>query len=307
MRSTDLVKKIWGVIYPMLIYLGIQILLINVIQTVCTVYWYFNGFTSMEEIKILIAQTLHGKELVLIMMSALITIPILIFFMKRDIEHKKATHTYKKFELSNRWLYLLIIPFGFFNMEWANMFVSVLQMFMPEFMIDSYSGAQNAIYNSGVAVQFVAAGFTAPIVEELIFRGLIYNRLKDMVNVKWAVILSAVLFGVFHGNWVQAPYAVIIGLVAAFVYEKYKSIIAPILLHMTVNITSVGISYLAQKLNETQKISTQQFSDWYILETISTSMLTFLVLAVVMGIIINKMVNPKEVENEIIDSGDSVL
>ena len=64
MRSTDLVKKIWGVIYPMLIYLGIQILLINVIQTVCTVYWYFNGFTSMEEIKILIAQTLHGKELV---------------------------------------------------------------------------------------------------------------------------------------------------------------------------------------------------------------------------------------------------
>lgn len=307
MKSTGLVKKIWGLIYPMLIYLGIQILLINVIQTVCAAYWYFNGFTSMEEINILIAQTLHGKELVLTMISSLITIPILIIFMKRDIEDKKESHTFKKFELNNKWLYLLIIPFGFFNMEWANMFVSVLQMFMPEFMIDSYSGAQNAIYNSGVAVQFVAAGFTAPIVEELIFRGLIYNRLKDMVNVKWAVILSAVLFGVFHGNWVQAPYAVIIGLVAAFVYEKYKSIIAPILLHMTVNITSVGISYLAQKLSETQKISTQQFSDWYILETISTSMLTFLVLAVVMGIIINKMVNPKEVEDEIIDSGDSVL
>lgn len=307
MKSTGLVKKIWGLIYPMLIYLGIQILLINVIQTVCAAYWYFNGFTSMEEINILIAQTLHGKELVLTMISSLITIPILIIFMKRDIEDKKESHTFKRFELNSKWLYLLIIPFGFFNMEWANMFVSVLQMFMPEFMIDSYSGAQNAIYNSGVAVQFVAAGFTAPIVEELIFRGLIYNRLKDMVNVKWAVILSAVLFGVFHGNWVQAPYAVIIGLVAAFVYEKYKSIIAPILLHMTVNITSVGISYLAQKLSETQKISTQQFSDWYILETISTSMLTFLVLAVVMGIIINKMVNPKEVEDEIIDSGDSVL
>lgn len=307
MKGTDLAKKIWGLIYPMLIYIGIQILLINVIQTVCAAYWYFNGFTSMEEINILIAQTLHGKELVLTMISSLITIPILIIFMKRDIEDKKESHTFKRFELNNKWLYLLIIPFGFFNMEWANMFVSVLQMFMPEFMIDSYSRAQNAIYGSSVAIQFFAAGLMAPIVEELIFRGLIYNRLKEIVNIKWAAIFSAVLFGVFHGNWVQAPYAIIIGLVAVFIYEKYKSIIAPILLHMTVNITSVGISYLAQKLNETQNISTQQFSDWYILKTISTSMLTFLVLAVIMGIIINNIVKPKEVEDEIINSGDSVL
>lgn len=307
MKSTDLVKKIWGVIYPMLIYLGIQILLINVIQTVCTVYWYFDGISSMEEIKSLMVQVLSGKEMILTMMSALITIPILIFFMKRDIEHKKAVHTYKKFELNNRWLYLLIVPFGFFNMEWANMFVSVLQMFMPKFMIDSYSGAQNVIYGSSVAVQLLAAGFAAPIVEELIFRGLIYKRLKEIVNLRWAVVLSAVLFGVFHGNWVQAPYAVIVGLVAVFVYEKYKCIIAPILLHMTVNITSVGISYLVQKINEAQNISAQQFSNWYIIEAISTSMLTFLVLAVVTGIIINKVVNPKEVGDENINSSNSVL
>lgn len=307
MKSTDLVKKIWGVIYPMLIYLGIQILLINVIQTVCTVYWYFDGISSMEEIKSLMVQVLSGKEMILTMMSALITIPILIFFMKRDIEHKKAVHTYKKFELNNRWLYLLIVPFGFFNMEWANMFVSVLQMFMPKFMIDSYSGAQNVIYGSSVAVQLLAAGFAAPIVEELIFRGLIYKRLKEIVNLRWAVALSAVFFGIFHGNWVQAPYAVIIGLVAVFVYEKYKCIIAPILLHMTVNITSVGISYLVQKINEAQNISAQQFSNWYIIEAISTSMLTFLVLAVVTGIIINKVVNPKEVGDENINSSNSVL
>ena len=307
MKSTGLVKKIWGVIYPMLIYLGIQILLINVIQTVCTAYWYLNGISSMEEIRSLSVQVLSGKELILTMMSAAITIPILIIFMKRDIEHKKAADTFKKYELSNKWLYLFILPFGFFNMEWANMFVSVLQMFMPKFMIDSYSGAQNAIYGSSLAVQFLAAGFVAPVVEELIFRGLIYKRLKDIVNIKWAAILSAVLFGVFHGNWVQAPYAVIIGLVAVFVYEKYKSIAAPILLHMTANIASIGISYLAQKINETQNINTQQFSDWYILKAISTSMLTFLVLAVITGIIINKIVKPKEVGDENIDSSDSML
>ncbi|MCI9565934.1 MAG: CPBP family intramembrane metalloprotease [Eubacterium sp.] len=307
MKSTGLAKKIWGVIYPMLIYLGIQILLINVIQTICAVYWYFNGISSMEEIKSLMMQMLSGKELILTMMSALITIPILIFFMNRDTEHKKTSHTYKKFELTNRWLYLLILPFGFFNMEWANMFVSILQMFMPKFMIESYSGAENVIYGSSVAVQFLAAGFAAPVVEELIFRGLIYKRLKDIVNIRWAAILSAVLFGVFHGNWVQAPYAIIIGLTAVFVYEKYKSITAPILLHMTVNIASVGISYIAQKINETQNISTQQFSDWYILEAISTSMFTFLVLAVMTGIIINKIVKPKEVGDENINSSDSML
>lgn len=307
MKKTSLAKGIWGIIYPMLIYLGIQILVVFVIELSYVVYWHMHGVSSSEEINSMLTEALQGRTLLLTLISALVTIPVLAIFMKKDIDAKKEAHIFVRYKPINKLLYLLIIPFGIFNMEWANMFVSILQMFMPQFMIDSYSGAQTAIYGSSVALQLITGGIVAPVVEEMIFRGLIYKRTKELTNIKIAAVISAVLFGIFHGNWVQAPYAIIIGLVAVFVYEKYKSLIAPILLHMSANIASVGISYLATKIVQQQAGGTQQISDWYMMKALAFSMLLFLVLAVGIGVIINSTVRPKEVENETIDSNDTVL
>ena len=111
----------------------------------------------------------------------------------------------------------------------------------------------------------------------------------------------------FHQNWVQAPYAIIIGLVAVFVYEKYKSIIAPILFHMSANIASVLIAYIASKLQAGQVANTEQLSVGYAIKALTSSMMTFLFIAFVIGFIINNIVNAKEVNNEVIDSSDSML
>lgn len=307
MKKTSLAKGIWGLIYPMLIYLAIQIFVVFILELSYVLYWHMNGVSSSSEINSMLSEELQGRTLLLTLISALITIPIMAFFMKKDIDAKKKARTFVKYKPINKLLYLLIIPFGIFNMEWANMFVSILQAFMPQFMIDSYSGAQNAIFGSSVVLQLITGGIVAPVVEEMIFRGLIYKRTKDLTNIKMAAVISAVLFGVFHGNWVQAPYAMIIGLVAVFVYEKYKSIIAPILLHMSANMASVGISYLAAKIVQQQPDGVRQFSAWYMIKALSSPMVMFLGLAVGMGIIINNIVQPKEVENETIDSNDTML
>ena len=307
MNIISLAKKIWGLIYPMLIYLGIQVLVVIVSETIYAVYLYMHGVSSEKEIAMQVSEMLQGTVLMLTMISALITIPILAVFMKRDNDKKKANHTFKWYEPAKKWWYLLIIPFGVFNMEWANMFVSILQLFMPKFMTDSYTGTQTAIYGSSMLLQLVAAGIVAPIVEEMIFRGLIYKRVKEFSNVKAAAILSALLFGVFHGNWVQAPYAIILGLAFVFVYEKYKSIIAPILLHMSANISSVVISYFAMHSQQTQQVETVMYSNSEILIMLFRVMMFFFGLAAVMGIVINSIVKLKEVNDETINSSDTVL
>ena len=307
LSKKSLAKLIWGIIYPMLIYVAVQLMVVNMFQLGYMAYFYIKGITSREIIWQMMADALQGKTLLLTMVSALVTIPILAIFMKRDINRQKKQNTYKQYKLDNKLLYLLIIPFGVFNMIWANMFVSILQMFMPQFMIDSYSDTATAIYGSSTLLQFVAAGIFGPIVEELIFRGLIYKRTRDFSNIKVAAILSAVLFGIFHQNWVQAPYAIIIGLVAVFVYEKYKSIIAPILFHMSANIASVLIAYIASKLQTGQVANTEQLSVGYAVKALTSSMMTFLFIAFVIGFIINNIVNAKEVNNEVIDSSDSML
>ena len=55
----------------------------------------------------------------------------------------------------------------------------------------------------------------------------------------WAMLASAVSFGVYHGNLVQFVYAGLCGLLLAYLYEKFASLAAPILAHMTMNLTAV--------------------------------------------------------------------
>lgn len=72
-----------------------------------------------------------------------------------------------------------------------------------------------------------------------------------MINVKAAVIVSALFFGAFHGNLVQFVYAFIIGLMLAYVYEKFKTIWAPVIFHIGANLISVLITeFMPQSMND---------------------------------------------------------
>lgn len=79
-------------------------------------------------------------------------------------------------------------------------------------------------------------GIVSPIAEEIVFRGIVYNRMHRQYG-KWiAIIGSALLFGVYHGNAVQALYGFILGVLIAVMYEKYGSFAVPVILHSAANI-----------------------------------------------------------------------
>ena len=81
---------------------------------------------------------------------------------------------------------------------------------------------------------FLYAGLGAPIVEELIFRGVIMRGLEPCGK-RFAILASAVLFGLFHGNLVQTPYAFLVGLVLGYTAMEY-SIWWAMVLHMVNNL-----------------------------------------------------------------------
>ena len=81
---------------------------------------------------------------------------------------------------------------------------------------------------------FLYASILAPVWEELLFRGVILRKLRPYGK-RFAVLGSALLFGLFHGNLLQAPYAIVIGLVLGYVTVEY-SIIWAIALHMFNNL-----------------------------------------------------------------------
>lgn len=122
--------------------------------------------------------------------------------------------------ISGQALFQLLTPL----MEWLfkQMGVSL------EESITSASG------DSDVLSMFLYVTLLAPIWEEVLFRGYVMRTLEPYGK-KFAIFASAFLFGIFHGNVVQSPYAFAVGLVLGYVAMEY-SVIWAMVLHMINNL-----------------------------------------------------------------------
>ena len=80
---------------------------------------------------------------------------------------------------------------------------------------------------------FLYIGLFAPIAEEILFRGLLLRMLQPYGK-RFAILATAFLFGIFHGNIVQSPFAFVMGLILGYVALEY-SIGWAMVLHMINN------------------------------------------------------------------------
>lgn len=98
---------------------------------------------------------------------------------------------------------------------------------------------------------FLYACILAPVTEEILFRGLVQRSLLPYGK-KFAIICSALTFGLFHGNLIQTPFAFVAGLVLGYVASEY-SIGWAMLLHMINNmLLADSLNRLTSGLTEEQ-------------------------------------------------------
>ena len=81
----------------------------------------------------------------------------------------------------------------------------------------------------------LSAVIAAPIVEEVIFRGVVLGSLRKVFPAWVSILISAVIFGAYHMNPVAIVYATVMGIIAGVVYEKKQNLLFPIMLHMANN------------------------------------------------------------------------
>lgn len=98
-------------------------------------------------------------------------------------------------------------------------------------------------------INIIIAG---PIFEEILYRGIVFNDLKQSVNIALSIILQALIFAGLHWNFIQGICALITGIILAVIYIWTDSIISSMLFHSIYNLYSIsGISrfiYYNQKL-----------------------------------------------------------
>lgn len=85
--------------------------------------------------------------------------------------------------------------------------------------------------------------FLAPVAEELMFRGILLRRFSK-VSQTFGIVLSAMCFGMMHGNLPQGVMTFLVGLVFAYMDIKAGSILPSILLHMLINLTATSSDFV---------------------------------------------------------------
>lgn len=99
--------------------------------------------------------------------------------------------------------------------------------------------ANDSFFAGGVVCELLGSCLVIPIAEELLYRGIVYKRLRLLFDAMPAIVLSALLFGLMHVNLVQFLYAGLIGLFLAYLTESGGRLYLPILAHIAANLAAV--------------------------------------------------------------------
>ena len=115
----------------------------------------------------------------------------------------------------------------------------VLEPLLMLFPKEEYQNVTDMVGLGGWAILSVVV--CAPVLEEILFRGLIFESCKERFGSGAAVLVSALLFGLVHGVPVQIINAFVVGLIFGYVYLRTGSLLSVILLHVVNN----GIAYIS--------------------------------------------------------------
>lgn len=101
---------------------------------------------------------------------------------------------------------------------------------------ETYQQVAENQYGVAFGLGLILYGVVSPLAEEVVFRGIIFNRLKKEYSAAAAICISALMFGIYHGNSVQGIYAFLIGCLIAYVYQRFGSFFYAVLFHGAANV-----------------------------------------------------------------------
>lgn len=219
-------KKIFKIIaYPILLII-IEFILIFVFSL------FFNFTTSLEvntlEYNLELSNFLNNNKIFITVLSFLLLIPILI--RKIKMPTKKINN-----------ISLLIMIGVTFSLVYNLLIFSLNKIFNFTNMFD--------VSEISIIINLISVGIIGPILEELVFRGIVYERLRINNSKRKSVILTGLLFGILHGNIIQFIYAFIFNFILINVYDEEKNIFAPIIMHVSANSSLILLLSIIKKLN----------------------------------------------------------
>ena len=193
---------------------------------------FING--TDEQVTLATNEILKSTTIPTLLISSIII--ILIFIIYLNIKKNKS-------EVLNSIGYQKIIKYMLIAMI-ANLSIGIAISFIPESQYtNNLTDSVSLALSGNFVLVLISTGILTPILEEIIFRFGIGNNLLK-INKYYALIIQAIIFGIMHGNLIQGTYAFCLGLIFGYVDLKEKSLLPSIIMHITINSSSVISAFL---------------------------------------------------------------
>ena len=234
-----------GIVLPLISHVVISFLVVFimvVINIICIVIDYYkNNDKILDDVnyimdKLYVSDGFLTNSIVMTGVAAIIF--FLIFYFKN---YNKFLLSIKfeenKFDIKNL-KNVLMLSFG------SSLFFNIILLYILPFTQNNEKVIKMSeeIYNMNIFLAIFIVSIIIPLTEELLMRGYIFNSLRYIFNDYVGIILSALLFGIIHGNITQGIYAFFVGIMLAAIYRIYKNLKYCFIFHILANffITLLG-------------------------------------------------------------------
>jgi membrane protease YdiL (CAAX protease family) len=224
-RRESLFYKFWRIAYPLLIDFVISVLVTNAALAIIL-------FVTNDPVNYV--RIFERNSLVILGIQDFLLCLVCVFLLRSDERKRMYEGRRDRLLIPNHATfgqYIAVILFGTGLSAVINMLTSYLPI-----ESETYNSLESMFTSASPFIQLIAICIIGPIAEELLFRGIIYRRLRDYIGTAWAAVLSGIIFGVVHGNLVQGIYAGLFGIVLALLYEHYGTIWIVIVVHVANNL-----------------------------------------------------------------------
>ena len=143
-------------------------------------------------------------------------------------------------------LHLFLVGISFCS--FSNLAVGYAGNIFESFGIDynvNFGDRPSGIF--GFLLVFISSAVMPALAEEFACRGLVMGSLRRFGE-GFAILASAILFGIMHGNFEQIPFAFLVGLAVGFAAVKSQSIWTAVAIHSFNNFVSVFFSVALAKM-----------------------------------------------------------
>jgi membrane protease YdiL (CAAX protease family) len=235
--------KFWWVFYPLLLFIGIQVVaavLCSVVMVVVMLTDTMQNPGTLPDVA-MDSPLVNATNFAAFALSGVVSLFLGIILMKRDSKKHGLVRDKSQNGSLLSWIAVILAAVGFcFFGNFLLTMTNLLELF-------PFSKAINDMMESiPTPIMFFAAVIIAPFTEELFCRGMVFKRLRSMMGFLPSALISGFLFGLLHMNVVQGLYAILGGVIFAYIYEKKQSLSGTIVAHMAANACSFFIESLPE-------------------------------------------------------------